>query len=541
MTEHGDRRPQTLLLGLDGATFRVLGPMMEAGVMPELTRVVRSGVACELYSTPHPFTPPAWTTLATGVGPGEHGIFDFVRVLRGSGRPSYTMATARDVRRETIWQVASRSGRRVACLNYPLSFPPRPIDGWVVPGFVPPRHLRRFVHPPELYDRLLRIDGFDPAELLLNLDIEREAIQTLDDDEYEAWIRLHIRREAQWAAITRLAVEEEHCDLVAVIFDGVDKLQHLCWRFLDPDSPTGADPEFEARVGALCTEYFASVDRHIANLIDAADDDANVVICSDHGFGPTGQIFYPNVLLERAGLLTWADGVGLDQDEKQQPEGHRNPTILFDWDRTSAYALTAGSNGIHIHLANEPDERGVAADDYDAVRARVEEIMLSYRDPRTGAAPVQRVMRREEVFPGEHSHLGPDLTLILSDYGFLSILRADEPVKPRSQVMGTHAPEGVFAATGPALRRAGGVPPAPFGIVQVAPLLLHLAGVALPSDLDADLPEAVLDSAWLDANPPEIGPPTELPDQFFDGSEPALGQAGERQVLDRLRALGYVE
>src|SRR5205807_1379891 len=103
------------------------------------------------------------------------------------------------------------------------------------------------------------------------------------EDRYEDWISLHIRREAQWAAITEMVLEEGECDLTAVIFDGVDKLQHLCWRFLDPAVEAATDARFGARVQALCREYFTALDRHIARLVEVAADTTEILICSDHG------------------------------------------------------------------------------------------------------------------------------------------------------------------------------------------------------------------------------------------------------------------
>src|ERR671938_285097 len=103
----------TLLIGLDGATFTVLDPLMAAGHLPHLKALVERGVRAELLSTPHPLTPPAWTTLMTGRGPGEHGIFDFLRTEVRRGGAFFTLNNFRDIRCETLWTVVSRHGGRV--------------------------------------------------------------------------------------------------------------------------------------------------------------------------------------------------------------------------------------------------------------------------------------------------------------------------------------------------------------------------------------------------------------------------------------------
>lgn len=527
--------PPTLLLGVDGATFSLLDPMIDEGVMPFLGTMVEGGVRCDLASTVNPFTPEAWTSLATGCTPGQHGIFDFVRVVGAEQRPAYALATSRDVRRETIWSIASRHGRRAACLNFPVMFPPRPLNGVIVPGFVPPRHLRRFVYPPSLYERLLALPGFDARELLLNSDLERTPLETLPHGRYEDWIRLHIRREAQWAKIVDLVLREDARDLVGVIFDGADKLQHLCWRFLDPELFPLRTGAWDRAIRELCLDYYRRLDEHLEALCATAGPEARVVVCSDHGFGPTREIFYANVLLAQHGFLRWADGARPDAEGKHMIEGHRNPSILFDWDATSAYAFTAGCNGVYIRV-----EDGGSRAEYEDLRRRVTAALLSFRDPESGEQVVENVLTREEAFPGTETARAPDLTLVLRDRGFLSILNADAVLKPREQIVGTHSPWGIFIAGGPGFRR--GVVTAPFAIHDVAPILLHSAGVPLPEDVEAHLPAEVFDREWLAAHPPQRGAPTEPPERFFDEApEQTLDEAGEAQVMDRLRALGYVE
>lgn len=529
---------QTVLIGLDGATFTLLDRLMSEGHMPSLRRFVETGVRADLLSTPNPFTPPAWTTLATGRGPGHHGIFDFVRVTVDGGRPQYIIATSQDVRCETIWSMASRQGRRVASLNFPLMFPVQPVDGYVVPGFVPWRHLRRNVHPPELYARLEALPGFDPAEMMLNVDLEREALQVLPHEEYEEWVRMHIRRERQWGVVADHLLIEDPCDLTAVLFDGVDKLQHLAWRFLDtdlfPDDPT----PWERTVREACLDYFRELDAIIAKIVALAGPLARFFIVSDHGFGPTHEVFYVNAWLHQHGYLEWAEGATADALGRQMTEGHRSPTVLFDWSRTRACALTAGSNGIYLRNASGPGEPGIPPEEYAAVRERLIDELLKWRAP-DGGQVVTEVLRAEEAFPGAEAHNAPDLTLVLRDRGFISVLNSDVLVRPRTEVMGTHRPEGIFLAMGPGIRRGVRLPP--LRIQDVTPLLLYSLSLPIPENLDGFLPMDVLTPETLAAEPPSWGSPGESHDAQLVGAGAALDAAAEERVLDRLKALGYLE
>ena len=71
-------RKRVLILGLDGADWQILDPLIEAGALPALAELVRTGAAAPLASTIPPLTAPAWTSFILGAGPGSHGILDFV-------------------------------------------------------------------------------------------------------------------------------------------------------------------------------------------------------------------------------------------------------------------------------------------------------------------------------------------------------------------------------------------------------------------------------------------------------------------------------
>ena len=96
----------TLLIGLDGATFSVLDPYMEDGLMPALAGVCDRGTRAVLRSIMPPLTPPAWTSMVTGKHPGQHGIFDFFQKDE-PGSVYFSFASSQEVRSATIWTLAS--------------------------------------------------------------------------------------------------------------------------------------------------------------------------------------------------------------------------------------------------------------------------------------------------------------------------------------------------------------------------------------------------------------------------------------------------
>ena len=225
--------PPTVLIGLDGATWTILDPYMERGVMPFLRDLCARGTRAPLRSIVPALTPPAWTSVMTGKRPGGHGVFDFFQ-KDDPDSIHFRFASSQDVHSATIWSLASDAGQRIISLNFPLMFPAPDVAGCVVPGgMMPWRQLRLGCHPAGLFDRLKALPGFNPREML-DMELEVKAIEGCPADEQHAYVEQHITREQRWLEVARHLIREEPAELIGVMFDGVDKLQHLCWRFIDP-------------------------------------------------------------------------------------------------------------------------------------------------------------------------------------------------------------------------------------------------------------------------------------------------------------------
>jgi predicted AlkP superfamily phosphohydrolase/phosphomutase len=529
-------RARTLLIGLDGATFSILDPLVRQGVMPFLRDLLSSGTRAKLTSVVPPLTPPAWTSLMTGRSPGNHGIFDFMRFeSRPDGR-YLQIADSRDVTCETVWSIVTRHGLKATVLNFPLMYPAPRISGCVVPGWVPWRHLRLACHPPDLYDKLKALPGFNARELAMDMSLEGRALEGCHrEEDYEDLIKLHIRREQQWFNILRYLMREEPCELTAVLFDGVDKLQHFCWRFLDPELFPDSPSPMEVRIRNLCLEYFREIDRFLAEIVALGGAGATTLLASDHGFGATTEVFHLNAWLHKQGYLTWTDTAQVEQ-KHAETLGLVTMARRFyevDWDRTVAYCPTPSGNGIYFSL---PRSAGGAEQDYEDFRRQLIASLLSFTDPATGEPVVTRIWTREEAFAGRHMALAPDLTLSLRDGGFVSILPSDVVLKPRPEPTGTHRPQGIFMAAGPGIRRGASV--SPLSILDVAPTLLYTLRLPVPEDFEGYVPQQIFEPSYIRARSILPGAPTR------QGAEhPAMTMDAdiEAEVIQQLKALGYME
>lgn len=534
-------KPRVVLIGIDGATFTLLDPMMQQGVMPFLGEFIAGGVRGTLESVVPPLTPPAWVTLMTGRSPGHHGIFDFF-IPMAPGSLHLRTPTSHHVTAEYVWHMASRAGHTVTALNYPYMTPPRPLNGYTMSGWIPWRHLRRASYPMTLFDEVKDLLGFGAKDMGMDLKIEAKCIDGCDPSEYEDWIELHKRRERNWMDTLRYMMQAHPTDLTAVLFDGSDKLQHLCWQYVDPAYAADVRSPADQRVREHCLGLYRQLDEFIAETVRRVGPDGTVVLASDHGFGASVETFYLNAWLREHGYLQWAENPPTDQSDEGRVglEALSKLSFMLDWSRTTAHAITSSSNGIRIRVRGAGDDGGVAPEDYEAVRARLADELLSWKDPATGTPVVTRIWTRDEAFSGPHMSEAPDLTVRLRDYGLVSILNSDILVKPRPVVMGMHRPEGIFIAGGNGIRQ-GLALDQPLTLLDVAPLLLHALDVPVPSDLQGRVPVEVLDAAWLERHPIRVGAPTEPIQPLPTAAQNMDDAEGDREVLDRLRALGYVE
>jgi predicted AlkP superfamily phosphohydrolase/phosphomutase len=505
---------------------------MAEGVMPHLARVCATGARAKLRSTPLPITPQAWTTMATGRSMGAHGFHDFVRVEFASQGPLLRFNSSADRQCEYVWKYASRHNQRATVLNYIGVAPPEPINGHTMPGFVPGRHLRRSSYPSDLFDRLSGVGKLDVSVLGLELDTEKQSLAQLPAEQWLPYIDHHIEREQAWFGILEHLMLNEPSDLTAIVFDGVDKLQHLAYRFLDPAYIPPHPTSWERQVIERCRDYFRQVDRFLGRVLEIVGESGRVFIASDHGFTATTEIVYINKFLHDQGLLKWKTAVPEDHDESIVVDRLTRYLDVYDWEHSKAFALTPSSNGIYII--------NVAPAEYESFREELIDTLYSLRGP-DGGQIVTDIKKREEWFAGPFMNRAADLTLTVRDHGFLSVLNASAPVVARSAPAGTHHPDGVLMAYGPGIRQGARIELR--NILDVAPLLAHSLELEIPADYEGEFPANFYQAEYLREHPACVAGASSrtMVEQADEDAYLELDEADEAVLLDRLRSLGYIE
>lgn len=521
------------MIGLDGATFTLLDPMIEQGVMPYLAKVMGNGTRSYLMSTRNPLTPPAWTSMITGHSPEAHGIYDFLRpVVMQDGGVFLKINDYRDNHCETLWSIANRGGKRATSLNFYGMAPAPEIDGYVIAGFVPWRHLRHGTYPKSLFDQVRAMEKFDYRDLGMDIGEEKKCVQGLHEGEHMAWIELQDRRDAAWADITSHLLTTDPTELTAVVLDGPDKVQHLFWRFVDPALVKEDGDAWYQTIREMCLDFYRKLDRNIQKMMEAAGPDTNVILVSDHGFGPTTEIFYVNEWLSRKGLLTWSNAAADDALGQLTAEKIKDHLGMVQWQATTAFCPTPSSNAIYIKRDNGSGV-GVKEEDYLSFCLELQRELLDIRDPATGekvviGADLNKLRGKSYVEPC------PDITLRLRDGGFVSILKAREIVSQRPEADGTHRPAGIFIGHGPSFRKGAKIDA--LNLLDVAPLILTLLDLPIPSDLEGRVPEEAL----AEKKEAVVGAATQTSaSRDEDREEPS--EEEREALMNQLKILGYMD
>ena len=476
---------RAVVIGLDGATWKVLRPILQDGAMPRLASVLDHSAWGTLRSTVPPYTPPAWTSAATGVNPGRHGIFGFVR---GRDRPRLSHWGA--VQAPAIWQYLAARGGTTGLFHLPLTYPPPAIEGWAVGAVWMPtgRAIRGFASPREVEDRILElVPGYPPATGV-------EIFDDWRDPGLAARIEATVR---QRRIVLADVLERWPTDLVWAVLEAPDRIHHAYYKYLDPDEPLAGTPA-ATEVRRAVRSAFAAVDDVVGVLDDFAGPEGVSLVCSDHGAtGWQGYVF-GNVLLAHEGLVTLrASGrvmraarvSGFGTLARRLVPGRvsyrlrRRVQALIDPGRTEAFATRLGSQGFSLNLAGREPGGSVGPEDAPAVLERLETVLRAARTP--GGDPLfPSVLRREAVYHGPHAGEAPDLVVEpagwqweVNDAVGTSALFRDVSALP----LGCHHPDGVFA-----LRAPGVTPTAQVraNILDVLPTMLYAMGEGVPEGLD---------------------------------------------------------
>ena len=119
-----------LLIGWDAADWQMMNPLIDAGQMPTLKKLMDEGVSGNLATIRPMLSPMLWTSIATGKRADKHGIHGFLEPLPDGTNVRPVTSTSRKCK--AIWNILNQSGLRSNVINWFASYPAEPINGAMV-------------------------------------------------------------------------------------------------------------------------------------------------------------------------------------------------------------------------------------------------------------------------------------------------------------------------------------------------------------------------------------------------------------------------
>ena len=534
-----------VVIGMDGATWRVLEPLIDAGALPTLNRLRTEGAAGPLRSTVPPLTPPGWTSAVTGKNPGKHGIFDFRHYSPDDYEVHLTSRLDRHAR--AVWNMLGDAGRRVLVMNVPHTVPPEKVNGVLVTGFGTPGEDVDYTWPPELKQQILA------AEPGFKVDLPATSIQRGDWDGFLAQLQAHT--ETQWRVFTRL-YEQERPDFAMFVFAEMDRLMHFFWHYVDATHPA----HIPSAYGDAFRSHFAHVDALLGAFLEKFPGDTNMLLFSDHGFGPVHSDIYLNnwlrdegylvtreastttvhptrVVRVKAAIVKLLEQLGVWKYYRDyRLRGREVRTVWYlrdvDWSQTRAAVHSMSSHGIRFNIRGRERCGVVAPEDARSLADELSAKLLALCAP-DGTRLFRKACYRDEVFHGPYAAKASDLLLepapgfaIQHGFGDALIMPSEQHGHLRS---GDHEPDGIVLLHGPHIAHTVLQDAA---IVDIAPTLLHLMGEPVRSGMDGK----VLQGALRETG--EVRFVDETDDESIAGGEQR--ERDDDALAQRLRDLGYL-
>lgn len=470
------RRPRIAIIGLDCAEPSLVFDRY-ADVMPTVTALRRRGMYGELESVIPAITVPAWSCMLSGRDPGALGIYGFRNRADHRYGALFT-ANAASIRVPRLWDILTQHGLRSIVLNVPGTYPPSPINGEMVSCFLTPQRDSAYTYPLELKHEIERWLSGDAYPF--------DVAQFRSDDRDRIITDLWSMTQAHFQVARQMA-QRSDWDLFALVEIGVDRVHHAFWSYCDPLHRNHVP---EHRYQHVIRDYYALIDREIAALIETFDDQTHILIVSDHGAKRMDGAICINEWLLREGYLVL-----------RQPPAPVSGVVKFeqldvDWSRTRAWGEGGYYGRLFLNIAGREPEGIVIPEQADALLTEISARLETLGDE-NGQPIGTRCFRPHDLYP-QVNGIPPDLLVYFGDLHWRSVGtvgwgRVHIHENDTGPDDANHAQQGILIYAHPG-HDLGGVHQSGMKLLQVAPTVLAMLGLPIPSDMQVGPIEAVIAS-----------------------------------------------
>lgn len=538
---------KVVVIGLDGATFDIIDPLIAEGKLPNLNRIFTKGVKARLHSSIPPISAPAWASFLTGKNPGKHGLLGFQFYnLKKYNCVDQAIVSSNSYEHSTILDILTENDKRSISFQVPVTYPAWPINGLMVAGYPTPDQTRAFTYP-ESYAKKLGKLYEDKSDQIASGEKENKI------EKYKTGIhRVH-------KCIVGL-IKEENYDFFVFVTNITDWVQHKYWK-----------DQFESTNGnhRYIDKIYEELDDKIGEILDAVNENTTVIVMSDHGAGKRPDKFFNiNYLLRQKGFLTptedrvniftktnkyWFEWIKeffpmkywtkakFSSSFREKVLNTRVYKDNINWKQTKAYRVPLAYPyvGVNINVENRQEEGIIEPGiEFQETRQQVYELLKEYSI--SHPEHIANVSYQEEVYSGPHIENTPDIIVEINhnyDSGpeIDSLITAIPSVLLKT-ISGYHRPEGIFGAVGKNIDSKADT--FDFNIVDVAPTSLYLLNTPIDSKMDGKILTDIIKPEYLECYKPEFNDDNSLYSNDSDAQQ--LTEDEESEMMSSLYEMGYL-
>jgi predicted AlkP superfamily phosphohydrolase/phosphomutase len=471
-------RNRVLVIGLDGASWNLVKPLVEDGKLPTIARLMKNGCYGDLESCIPAYTFPAWKCYSTGKNPGKLGVYWFLDVDVTKKKMTFHNSTS--FKGDELWDILGKNDITCGVLDMPTTFPPKAIKGAMVSNDVP--RGGGFTYPHSLEQKLK--DGFDYK-------IAPDNFPELSKEAAIPSIRHIINQRFDVASY--ILKEFNPYFLHLTIFH-IDTIQHFYWKEMEENDP---------KYGKVTEDFWVLIDSRIKALLEEfGDEKTYVLLMSDHGQTTQKAAFNISKWLTERNLLTLKkrrkllrpllSRLGLilarvisilartqmltparSWIKRQMHSAGLNPLEgLLDWQGSKVIPAVPGLLYINRDYFDSEEE-------LDTFKEDLIEELREIEDPKTEERLASGVYQREEIYWGRYLHRAPDIVLFPNDgYRTATSARTWETwAYSTAQWSAVHRRHGIFLAHGPDIKE--GIEIQGARIYDLTPTILHIFGIPI--------------------------------------------------------------
>jgi len=530
------------VIGLDGATFDLLFPLINKGIMPNLKRIIEKGTWGNLISPIPPITPASWTSFFTGVNPGKHRIFGFIKDKYIPDKRCYINST--HIKAKKIWQILTETGLSSGIINVPITYPPDKLNGYMISGFPTPYNPKNYTYPSNLEKEIKKIVG------KYIIDVQVSSTPEKDKEVYEIIEKIYYALSQRQKAILYL-IKNYPTNFTTIVYETPDRLQHLFWKYIDEKNELYKSKKAKKYRKKIleCYEY---LDKCIGDILNNLSENSTLILISDHGFGPIEKNIFMNNWLYLHGFLKIKIPIFIWQKirrrlfkligKKHLKNIWKDELYFIDWPNTLAYSGDIFEQGIFINLkGREPYGIVEPGNEYENIRKEIKDALQKSVDPITKEPFVDAVYFKEEVYKGKDLMDAPDLFVIMKNYAYIIVNGFNFHnfinrtfLVDNKKPSGFHRLDGIFIAYGKNIKE--GQKLKTIKMEDVAPTILYLLGVPIPKNMDGKPCIQMCKENFLTSTSIHW---TEDTVQTIKKEEKIYSDNEEEEIQKQLKGLGY--